>query len=98
MDTPKYAEQVIDGVLHYRTAPGFAWHELDPSELTARITDLTRERDELAQQRGELLQRALELEGALRSLIARYEHDGIPNDSLPVVEAARALIAPKGHA
>jgi hypothetical protein len=31
--------------------------------------------------------------GAVRSPIARYEHDGIPNDSLPVVEAARTLIA-----
>jgi hypothetical protein len=30
---------------------------------------------------------------ALRALIARYEHDGIPNDSLPTVEAARAALA-----
>lgn len=33
------------------------------------------------------------VEQALRSLIARYEYDGIPNDSLPAVEAARAALA-----
>jgi hypothetical protein len=30
---------------------------------------------------------------ALQGLVARYEHDGIPNDSLPAVEAARTAIA-----
>jgi hypothetical protein len=33
------------------------------------------------------------LADALRDLIARYEYDGIPNDSLPVVEAARKALA-----
>lgn len=35
----------------------------------------------------------MSLSRALRDLIARYEHDGIPNDSLPVVDAARKALA-----
>lgn len=37
--------------------------------------------------------RVTELETALRNLLARYEFDGIPNDSLSAVEAARAALA-----
>jgi hypothetical protein len=35
----------------------------------------------------------MSLAQALRDLIARYEYDGIPNDSLPTVEAARTALA-----
>ena len=35
----------------------------------------------------------MSLAQALRDLIARYEFDGIPNDSLPAVEAARKALA-----
>lgn len=40
-----------------------------------------------------LVESAPLLQAALTSLLARYEHDGIPNDSLPTVEAARAALA-----
>jgi hypothetical protein len=40
----------------------------------------------------ELHPRFAAMEHALRDLIARYEHDGIPNDSLPTVEAARTAL------
>lgn len=32
------------------------------------------------------------LQRALRELIARYEYDGVPNDSLPALENARSLL------
>lgn len=36
---------------------------------------------------------AKDLLEALRAIVGRYEFDGIPNDSLPLVEVARAAIA-----
>jgi hypothetical protein len=44
----------------------------------------------------ELHPRYAAMEQALRDLIARYEHDGIPNDSLPIVDAARAALGVTG--
>lgn len=70
-----------------------AMTQQSPAALEFAFQDAKHDIRALAAATAALQARALELETVLRNLLARYEFDGIPNDSLPAVEAARSALA-----
>jgi hypothetical protein len=57
------------------------------------VVHVSAKRDDQGAANARLIAAAPHLLEALQGLVARYKFDGIPNDSLPFVEAARAAIS-----